>query len=126
VSSFLDTHVVRGYLLGHALFVSTMDAVSCSLANASDVIDGEEEDGGKDDDNDGSYCGRGRTLCVTGSGNSTVHLWDCASCGEIGMVPVAIHKCPAPFGEVDAKNGETNGGENGVEEDKEEEGGRRR
>lgn len=65
VSRFPQTNVVRGYLLGHTSFVSTMDAV------ASDR-------GGK------------RALCVTGSGDGTVRLWDYGDCKEMGMVPVAV------------------------------------
>ncbi|KAL7543764.1 hypothetical protein ACHAWF_007453 [Thalassiosira exigua] len=68
VSRFPETHVIRGYLLGHSAFVSTMDAA---------VATGQEDE---------------RTLCVTGSGDGTVRLWNCETCKEVGMVPLVIKK----------------------------------
>ena len=87
VLSFPRTHVVRGYLLGHTSFVSTMDV--------ADVVG---DDNGR---------GRRRTVCVTGSGDGTVRLWDCTLCSMIGMVPVAMvrKEClppPPPAGAEEA------------------------
>ncbi|KAL7535572.1 hypothetical protein ACHAXR_011904 [Thalassiosira sp. AJA248-18] len=69
VSHFPETHIVLGYLLGHSSFISTMDASSASSASSS------------------------RALCITGSGDGTVRLWDYQLCKEVGMVPVMIKKC---------------------------------
>ncbi|KAL7515035.1 hypothetical protein ACHAXN_012425 [Cyclotella atomus] len=63
VSCFPETHIVHGYLLGHTAFVSAMDAVS----------------------GDGV-----RPLCLTGSGDGTVRLWDYQTCKEVGMVPLVL------------------------------------
>ena len=65
VTSFPETYNIHGYLLGHTAFISDMDAVSCT------------EDGV-------------RPLCLTGSGDGTVRLWDYQTCKEVGMVPVVL------------------------------------
>jgi tRNA (guanine-N(7)-)-methyltransferase subunit TRM82 len=65
VSVFPETHIIHGYLLGHSAFISTMDAVSKI---------GDDE----------------RSLCLTGSGDGTVRLWDYQSCKEVGMVPIVL------------------------------------
>ena len=64
---------MRGYLLDHTAFVSAMDAVAVP----------------SDGDGDGRPTGGGRTLCATRSGDGTVRMWDCKSCREVEMVPVA-------------------------------------
>ncbi|KAL7492901.1 hypothetical protein ACHAWT_002020 [Skeletonema menzelii] len=63
VSNFPETHVIHGYLLGHASFISCMDAISNE-----------------------------RSLCLTGSGDGTSRLWDYKTCKEVGMLPVVIKK----------------------------------
>ena len=65
VTSFPETYNIHGYLLGHTAFISDMDAASCT------------EDGV-------------RPLCLTGSGDGTVRLWDYQTCKEVGMVPVML------------------------------------
>lgn len=67
VSYFPESHITHGYLLGHSAFISAMDAI-----------------GGED--------GNGRSLCLTGSGDGTVRLWDYELCKEVGMVPVVVQK----------------------------------
>ena len=77
VSCFPETYNIHGYLLGHTAFISAMDAVS----------------GGSNSP---------RSLCVTGSGDGTVRLWDYQTCKEVGMVPVVLQ----PFcndGDVESK-----------------------
>ena len=76
VSCFPETHVTHGYLLGHSSFISTMDAALAVGASSSD------EDSSQ-----------GRALCITGSGDGTVRLWDYQLCKEVGMVPVVLKKC---------------------------------
>jgi tRNA (guanine-N(7)-)-methyltransferase subunit TRM82 len=74
VSHFPETYMIHGYLLGHSSFISSMDAASSCQ---------EDSDSQK------------RTLCITGSGDGTVRLWDYQVCKEVGMVPVMMKKCPA-------------------------------
>jgi len=76
VSYFPETYTIHGYLLGHSSFISTMDAAAVAGPLSS------VEDGGSQ-----------RSLCITGSGDGTVRLWDYQSCKEVGMVPVVIKKC---------------------------------
>ena len=66
VSFFPRTHIIHGYLLGHSSFISTLDAVATRCSEET------------------------KTLCVTGSGDGTVRLWDATSCMELGMVPVVV------------------------------------
>ena len=66
VSCFPETHITKDYLLGHDLFISSMDAVSkCAAAD-------------------------GKAWCVSGSGDGTVRLWDYNSFKQIGMVPIVL------------------------------------
>ena len=58
VSSFPRTYVVEGYLLGHTEFISCMDVIDCP-------------------NTDGDF------ICVTGSGDGTVRLWDYKKCKEM-------------------------------------------
>jgi tRNA (guanine-N(7)-)-methyltransferase subunit TRM82 len=102
VSHFPDAHVVRGYLLGHAAFVSTMDAVAVP----------------SDGDGDGRPTG-GRTLCATGSGDGTVRLWDCKSCREVGMVPVAMDRRRPPT--LASDDGAKGGGDGDDDDDDDDE-----
>jgi tRNA (guanine-N(7)-)-methyltransferase subunit TRM82 len=113
-SSFPNTHVVRGYLLGHESFVSTMDAVySPSMVG---VVGNEHRDA---DARGGG--GIGRTVCVTGSGDGTVRLWDCASFGMIGTVPVmTIGRVQMPMA-MDGARYDGSHGEDGIEMEEEEE-----
>lgn len=90
VSAFPDTQLIRGYLLGHTSFISTMDVVVSTTTD--------------------------RTLGVTGSGDGSVRLWDCASCHEIGIVP-AVAMIKNDVDEVD--DGKTNS--NKEDRDKEDE-----
>jgi tRNA (guanine-N(7)-)-methyltransferase subunit TRM82 len=90
VSAFPDTQLIRGYLLGHTSFISTMDVVVSTTTD--------------------------RTLGVTGSGDGSVRLWDCASCHEIGIVP-AVAMIKKDVDEVDG--GKTNSNEE--DRDKEDE-----
>ena len=71
VSYFPETHITCGYLLGHSSFISSMDA-GISKAESDDQSS--------------------RALCITGSGDGTVRLWDYQLCKEVGMVPVVIKK----------------------------------
>ena len=79
ITNFPQTYNIHGYLLGHTSFISTMDAISSSESSSS------------------------RPLCITGSGDGTVRLWNYASCKEIGMVPVVIKKCSEEEDEDDRK-----------------------
>ena len=65
ISCFPETHITKDYLLGHDLFISSMDAVSKGVAN-------------------------GKAWCVSGSGDGTVRLWDYDSFKQIGMVPIVL------------------------------------
>ena len=80
VTNFPQTYNIHGYLLGHTSFISTMDAISSS--DSSSAL---------------------RPLCITGSGDGTVRLWNYATCKEIGMVPVVIKKCSEEEDEDDRK-----------------------
>lgn len=73
VSHFPETYMIHGYLLGHSSFISSMDAASSCQ---------EDSDSQK------------RTVCITGSGDGTVRLWDYQMCKEVGRVPVMMKKCP--------------------------------
>mmetsp|Transcript_36335 Transcript_36335/g.87669 ORF Transcript_36335/g.87669 Transcript_36335/m.87669 type:complete len:597 (-) Transcript_36335:212-2002(-) len=79
VSCFPKTHIIHGYLLGHTSFISTMDA-AMAVGASSDASDSKDDT-------------QGRALCITGSGDGTVRLWDYQLCKEVGMVPVVIKKC---------------------------------
>ncbi|KAL3804319.1 hypothetical protein HJC23_011247 [Cyclotella cryptica] len=96
VSYFPETHIVHGYLLGHTAFISAMDAVDDRYLSAAN---------GGDDNN--------RTLCLTGSGDGTVRLWDYQLCKEIGMVPVVL-KAPTNETAVDFKEKANDESENDV------------
>jgi tRNA (guanine-N(7)-)-methyltransferase subunit TRM82 len=85
VSCFPETHIVHGYLLGHTAFVSAMDAVS----------------------GDGA-----RPLCLTGSGDGTVRLWDYQTCKEVGMVPLVLQ----PPGGDSSNNDDLNVNDEGLRE----------
>ena len=63
VSLFPETHIIRGYLLGHSSFISCLSSISNE-----------------------------RSLCLTASGDGTSRLWDYQTCKEIGMLPVVIKK----------------------------------
>ncbi|EJK71418.1 hypothetical protein THAOC_07147 [Thalassiosira oceanica] len=65
ISCFPETHITKEYLLGHDLFISSMDAVSKGVAD-------------------------GKAWCVSGSGDGTVRLWDYDSFKQIGMVPIVL------------------------------------
>jgi len=86
ISYFPETHIIHGYLLGHSSFISTMYATSLSTASSA-----TEKDGTTDAGNNASTSSN-RALCITGSGDGTVRLWDYQSCKEVGMVPVVIKK----------------------------------
>ena len=65
VSSFPDTYVVEGYLLGHTAFVSSLDISrdkSCPY-------------------------------CVTCGGDGTIRLWDFTTCEELDVVEANINPC---------------------------------
>jgi len=79
ITNFPQTYNIHGYLLGHTSFISTMDAISSSESSSS------------------------RPLCITGSGDGTVRLWNYVTCKEIGMVPVVIKKCSEEEDEDDRK-----------------------
>jgi len=96
VTHFPDTHIVHGYLLGHSKFISSMDATAVPSSDGTDS--------------------QRRALCITGSGDGTVRLWDYESCKEVGMVPVVIKKCA----EEDEKAGEKETLEEKNDEDMEE------
>jgi len=98
VSYFPATHIIHGYLLGHTSFISAMDAA---------VSSGNE--GGQ------------RSLCITGSGDGTVRLWDYQSCKEVGMVPVVIKKCEEEEDEKMGRGELATEGEKSTEEREEEE-----
>jgi len=74
VTYFPETHITHGYLLGHSSFISAMDAAVAAPTSSSEE-------------------GSQRALCITGSGDGTVRLWDYQLCKEVGMVPVVIKKC---------------------------------
>jgi len=84
ITNFPQTYNINGYLLGHTSFISTMDAISTTNAV-------------------GSSESSSRPLCITGSGDGTVRLWNYATCKEIGMVPVVIKKCSEEEDEDDRK-----------------------
>ncbi len=71
VSHFPKSYVIHGYLLGHTAFISSMAAVAVSSPSM--------EGGNKK-----------KTICLTGSGDGTVRLWDYQQCKEIGMVPIVL------------------------------------
>jgi tRNA (guanine-N(7)-)-methyltransferase subunit TRM82 len=93
VSAFPDTQLIRGYLLGHTSFISTMDVVVSTTTE--------------------------HTLCITGSGDGSVRLWDCVSCYEIAIVPaVAMIKKNVDAVHIDEVD---NGKSNSNEEDRDKE-----
>jgi hypothetical protein len=93
VSAFPDTQLIRGYLLGHTSFISTMDVVVSTTTE--------------------------HTLCVTGSGDGSVRLWDCVSCYEIAIVPaVAMIKKDVDAVHIDEVD---DGKSNSNEEDRDKE-----
>ena len=62
VSLFPQTHVVKGYLLGHTEFISCMDAI------------------------DASYSKSHSCLCVSGSGDGTIRLWNYEYCKKLDQI----------------------------------------
>jgi hypothetical protein len=62
ISSFPDTHIIQGYLLGHEAFVSCFDVT----ASPTDTASSDSPQ-----------------LCVSGSGYGTIRLWDLGKCQEL-------------------------------------------
>jgi hypothetical protein len=89
VSHFPETHIIHGYLLGHSSFISSMDATMTSVLDFSSSIHGSSNHNIHEDN--GSQRPT-RPLCITGSGDGTVRLWDYQMCKEVGMVPVMMKK----------------------------------
>jgi len=95
VSHFPKSYVIHGYLLGHTAFISSMAALTVPAQLAGE--DGE------------SSSHKMRALCLTGSGDGTVRLWDYQLCKEVGMVPIVLKQ--------DSENDEMNDVEEANDED---------
>ncbi|KAL9182942.1 hypothetical protein ACHAXT_004221 [Thalassiosira profunda] len=98
VSRFPETHDIHGYLLGNTSYISAMDAAVSAPSGDS---------------------GSGRALCVTGSGNGVVLLWDYETCKQVGMVPVVMTEEEELAGGEDRKRSAEEGVEDGEGEGEE-------
>jgi hypothetical protein len=90
VSYFPKTHIIHGFLLGHSAFISSMDATTSSVLDYSSSMAGGSTSGNQEDN---ASQKRLPTLCITGSGDGSVRLWDYQTCKEVGRVPVMMKKC---------------------------------